>query len=80
MWSSILKMFKQSLIILGTIFFLCSWFRASQVYIINVQRDATICSLYFILLKDQSTRFGCLSHPSSGVHKTVVTATGKVIL
>ena len=30
--------------------FLCSWFRASQIYIINVQRDATIYSLYFILL------------------------------
>ena len=43
--------------------------------LINVQRDATICSLYFILLQCHSTCFGCLSHPSSGVHKTVVTAT-----
>ena len=44
--------------------------------IINVQRDATLCSLYFILMQDHSTCFGCHPHPSSGVHKTVVTATG----
>jgi hypothetical protein len=42
----------------------------------NVQRDATISSLYFTLLQDHSTCFGCLSHPSSGVHETVVTVTG----
>jgi len=29
-----------------------------------------------ILLQDYSTCFGCRPHPSSGVHKTVVTATG----
>jgi len=39
---------------------------------VNVQRDTTICSLYFILLQDHSTCFGCRAHPSSGVHKTVV--------
>ena len=44
--------------------------------LINVQRDATICSLYFILLQDHSKCFGCRPHASSGVHKTVVTATG----
>ena len=55
---------------------LCSWFRASQIYIIKLQRDAKISSLYFILLQDHSTYFGCLSHPSSGVHETVVTVTG----
>ena len=44
--------------------------------LINVQRDATVCSLYFILLLYHSTCFGCGPHPSSGVHKTVVTATG----
>ena len=44
--------------------------------ILNVQRDATICSLYFILLQHQSTCFGCRPRPSSGVHKTVVTAAG----
>jgi len=57
------------------IFFLCSWFHASQICIINVQQDATICSLYFILLQDYSACFGCFSHPSSGVHETEVTAT-----
>ena len=47
-----------------------------KTYIVNVQRDATISSLYFILLHDHSTCFGCLSHSSSGVRETVVTATG----
>ena len=31
--------------------------------------------LDFILLQYHSTHFGCRPHPSSGVHKTVVTAT-----
>ena len=44
--------------------------------LINVQRDATIGSLYFILLQYHPTRFACRPHPSSGIHKTVVTATG----
>jgi len=30
----------------------------------------------FILLQDHSTCFGCHPHPSSGVHKTVTTASG----
>ena len=30
----------------------------------------------FILLQDHSTYFGCRPHPSSGVHKTVTTASG----
>jgi hypothetical protein len=30
----------------------------------------------YILLQYHSTCFGCRAHPSSGVHKTVVTATG----
>ena len=47
-----------------------------KAILINVQRDAKICSLYFILLQDHFTCFGCRPHPSSGVHKTVVTATG----
>ena len=42
--------------------------------LINVQRDAT--NAVYILLQDHSTCFGCRSHPSSRVHKTVVTATG----
>jgi len=28
------------------------------------------------LLQNYSTCFGCLSHPSSGVHKTVIAASG----
>jgi hypothetical protein len=44
--------------------------------LLNVQRDATICNLYFILLQDHSTCFGFCPHQSSGVYKTVVTATG----
>ena len=44
--------------------------------LINVQRDATVCSLYSILLQDHTTCSGCRPHPSSGVHNTVVTATG----
>ena len=30
----------------------------------------------FILLQDHRTCVGCRSHPSSGVHKTVITASG----
>ena len=30
----------------------------------------------FILLQDHSTCLGCCPHPSSGVHKTVTTASG----
>ena len=32
----------------------------------------------FIILQVHSTCFGCQPHPSSGVHKTVTTATGNV--
>ena len=41
----------------------------------SVQRDPTQSSL-FIILQVHSTYFGCQSHPSSGVHKTVTTASG----
>ena len=40
-----------------------------------VQRDATQNNL-FIILQVHSTCFGCQTHPSSGVHKTVTTASG----
>ena len=40
-----------------------------------VQRDATQNNL-FIILQVPSTCFGCQPHPSSGVHKTVTTASG----
>ena len=43
--------------------------------LIIFQRDATQSSL-FIILQVHSTCFGCLPHPSSGVHKTVTTASG----
>jgi hypothetical protein len=49
---------------------------ADHSHIIKVQRDATISGLYFILLQYPSTCFGCLLHPSSGAHKTLVTTTG----
>jgi len=43
--------------------------------LIIVQRDATQISLFFIL-QVHSTCFGSQPHPSSGVHKTVTTASG----
>jgi len=43
--------------------------------LITVQRDATQSSL-FIILQIHSICFGCQQHPSSGVHKTVTTASG----
>jgi len=33
-------------------------------------------SAVFFVLQNHSTCFGCPFHPSSGVHKTVVTTTG----
>ena len=45
------------------------------IILIIVQRDATQSSL-FIILQVHSTCFGCQPHPSSGVHKTVTTASG----
>jgi len=55
--------------------FLCLWFRASLTILRTVQRDATQSSL-FIILQVHSTCFGCQPHPSTGVHKTVTTASG----
>jgi len=43
--------------------------------LIIVQRDVALSSL-FIILQVHSTCFGCQPHPSSGVHKTVTTASG----
>jgi len=43
--------------------------------LINAQRDATQSSL-FIILQVHSACFRCQSHPPSGVHKTVTTASG----
>jgi len=47
--------------------------------LVIVQRDATQSSL-FIILQVHSTCFGCQPHPTSGVHKTVTTASGTVQL
>jgi len=44
-----------------------------QFILTIAQRDATQSSL-FIILRVYSTCFGCQPHPSSGVHKTVTTA------
>jgi len=41
--------------------------------LIIVQRDAKQSS-QFIILQVHSTCFGCQTHPSSGVHKNVTTA------
>ena len=43
--------------------------------LIIVQRNATQSSL-FIILQVRCTCFGCQPHSSSGVHKTVTTASG----
>jgi len=45
----------------------------------TVERDATQSNL-FIILQVHATRFRCQPHPSSGVHKTVTTASGTVQL
>ena len=45
------------------------------MFMFIVQRDATQSSL-FIIMQVHSTCFGCQKHPSSGVHKTVITAYG----
>jgi len=46
-----------------------------KTLLIIIQRDATQSSL-FIILQVRSTCFRCQPHPSSGVHKTVTTASG----
>jgi len=43
--------------------------------LITVQRDATQSSV-FMILQIHCTCFGRQPHPSSGVHKTVTTASG----
>ena len=43
-------------------------------YINKIQQDATVAGIY--LLQNYSTCFGCLSHPTSGVHQTVTAASG----
>jgi len=71
-WCPLSVKFLHQLIILKL---LCLWLRASLIYINIIQRDATQSSI-FIILQVHSTCFRCQPHPSSGVHKTVTTASG----
>jgi len=52
---------------------------ADKIYLMIVQRDATLSSL-FIILQVHPTCFGRHPHPPSGVNKTVTTesATGHI--
>ena len=45
-----------------------------HIYINKIQQDATDAGIY--LLQNYSTCFGCLLHPSSGVHQTLTAASG----
>ena len=58
---------------------LCLWFRESLIYVNNCP---TRCNTNqsVIILHVHSTCFGCQPHPSSGIHKTVTTASGTVQL
>jgi len=47
-----------------------------NLFYVSNQRDAVLSSLFITVLQNHSTCFGCPLHPSSGVHKTVVTTTG----
>jgi hypothetical protein len=49
-------------------------YRQFRVYINKIQQDAKDAGIY--LLQNYSSCFGCLSHPSSGVHQTVTAAYG----
>jgi len=53
----------------------CSQHNNVHAILIIVQQDATQSSL-LIILQVHCTCFGCQTHPSSGVHKTVTTASG----
>jgi len=65
----------------GRHFLVAKGWRATQKnsVLIIVQQDATQSSL-FTILQVCSTCFGCQPHPSSGVHKTVTTASSTVQL
>ena len=53
----------------------CYFLEMDNATLIIVQRDETQSSL-FTILQVHSICFGCQLHPSSGVHKTVTTASG----
>jgi len=49
-----------------------------SIFFINkIQQDATVSSSLFTAKSLYSTCFGCPSHPSSGVQRTVTAASGK---
>jgi len=50
------------------------WKTIRQSYSNTIQQDATEAGIY--LLQNYSICFGCLSHPSSGIHQTVTAASG----
>ena len=47
-------------------------------YVNKIQQDASLCR-YLFTTKSHSTCFGYLSQPSSGEHKSVTAASGKVL-
>jgi len=53
--------------------------KSIEKLLITVQRDVTQ-SILFIIPQVHSTCFRCQQHPSSGVHKTVIIASGTVQL
>jgi hypothetical protein len=50
--------------------------QSKDVYINKIQRDATVCRCLFTAKLLYVFRFGCLSHPSSGIRQTVIAASG----
>ena len=57
-------------------FFMFEFLCIITLYYIKNQQDATLAILFISHCKDHSTCFGRFLRPSSGVLKTVVTATG----
>ena len=69
-----LKNIPRGLVLLCSYQF-CVQLTLSILYINKIQQDATVCRDLFNA-KSLSTCFGCPSHPSSGVRKTVTAASG----
>jgi len=68
-------------LIIGTFFVsIGKLFASMGSILIIVQREATQSSLFIIILQVHCTCFGCQPHPSSGVQKTVTTASDTVQL
>jgi len=41
------------------------------IFMVSVHRNSILTDAVIYLLQKHSTCFGCTSHPSSGIHKTV---------